>query len=69
MAGLIGFILVALFMVLWYRLAGVVASVALVIYVLLTLLVIPAIYSLWKQRELRALTANGAVVPVGAETG
>lgn len=43
LAGVIGFLLVALFMILWYRLAGVVASVALVIYVLLTLLVIKVI--------------------------
>ncbi len=36
-AGLIGFALVALFMILWYRLPGLLASVALVIYVLITI--------------------------------
>lgn len=42
-AGIIGFILVAAFMILWYRLAGVVATVALIIYVLLTLLTIKVV--------------------------
>jgi len=42
-AGVIGFLLVAAFMIIWYRLAGVVASVALVIYMLLTVLVIKTI--------------------------
>ncbi len=43
MAALIGFLLVTLFMILWYRLSGVVASVALVIYVLLTVLVMKVV--------------------------
>ncbi len=43
MAALIGFLLVALFMIIWYRLAGVLATVALVIYVLLTVLVIKTV--------------------------
>ncbi len=42
-AGIIGFILVALFMILWYRLPGLVASVALVIYVVLTLAIIKVV--------------------------
>lgn len=36
-AGLIGFIVIALFLILWYRLPGLVASVALVVYVALNL--------------------------------
>lgn len=36
-AGVVGFTLIALFMVLWYRVAGVVASVALLFYISLTL--------------------------------
>jgi preprotein translocase subunit SecD len=43
MASLIGFALVALFMVLWYRLPGLVASVALVIYVIITIAVIKVV--------------------------
>ncbi len=39
-AGAVGFALVALFMVLWYRLAGVVASLALVGYMLITIAII-----------------------------
>lgn len=39
-ASVIGFALVALFMVLWYRLPGLVATVALVIYVIITLAII-----------------------------
>ncbi|MEA2701820.1 MAG: preprotein translocase subunit SecD [Candidatus Parcubacteria bacterium] len=39
-ASVIGFILVALFMILWYRLPGLVASVALVIYILMTIALI-----------------------------
>jgi protein-export membrane protein SecD len=39
-ATVIGFLLVAAFMIVWYRLAGVIAAGALVIYVLLTILVI-----------------------------
>jgi preprotein translocase subunit SecD len=35
MAGIIGFVLVALFMIVWYRLPGVVAAVALMIYVVI----------------------------------
>ncbi len=37
MAGTVGFLLVALFMVLWYRLGGVVAALALVIYILINI--------------------------------
>ena len=36
-AGIIGFIVIALFLILWYRLPGLVASIALVIYVSLNL--------------------------------
>jgi len=36
-AGIIGFILLTIFMILWYRLPGLVASVALVMYVILSL--------------------------------
>lgn len=39
-AGAIGFLLVALFMVLWYRLPGIVATVALVAYVIATIAII-----------------------------
>lgn len=39
-ASVIGFALVALFMMLWYRLPGLVASVALVIYILMTIALI-----------------------------
>jgi preprotein translocase subunit SecD len=39
-AGIVGFALVALFMILWYRLPGVIASVALVIYLLITIALI-----------------------------
>jgi protein-export membrane protein SecD len=39
-AGLIGFALVALFMVLWYRLGGFIAALALVIYVLINIALI-----------------------------
>lgn len=39
-AGAIGFLLVALFMILWYRLSGVIASVALVIYILINVALI-----------------------------
>lgn len=39
-ASLIGFALVALFMILWYRLPGIIATVALVIYVLITVALI-----------------------------
>lgn len=42
-AGIIGFILVSLFMILWYRFAGVVATLALVIYVLINLVLIKVI--------------------------
>lgn len=42
-AAAIGFALVALFMILWYRLPGLVASVALVIYLLITLALIKSI--------------------------
>ncbi len=36
-AGLVGFLLIVLFLILWYRLPGLVASVALVIYILLSM--------------------------------
>jgi preprotein translocase subunit SecD len=39
-ASALGFLLVALFMILWYRLPGFIASVALVIYMLITVAVI-----------------------------
>jgi protein-export membrane protein SecD len=39
-AGLVGFALVALFMILWYRLPGVIAAIALVIYLFITITVI-----------------------------
>lgn len=39
-ASVIGFLLVALFMILWYRLPGFIASVALVIYILMTIALI-----------------------------
>jgi preprotein translocase subunit SecD len=39
-ASMLGFALVALFMILWYRLPGVIATVALVIYVLITIALI-----------------------------
>ncbi len=42
-AGIIGFILVALFMVLWYRLPGIVATIALIIYILITIAVIKVV--------------------------
>ncbi len=43
MASLIGFALVSLFMVVWYRLPGVIASVALVIYVLITIALVKVV--------------------------
>ncbi len=43
MASIIGFALVALFMILWYRLPGIIASIALVIYVLITIALIKLI--------------------------
>ncbi len=42
-ASAIGFLLVALFMIVWYRLAGVIATVALVIYLILTIALIKVI--------------------------
>ncbi len=36
-AGLIGFVIISIFMVLWYRLPGLVASIALAIYILLSM--------------------------------
>ncbi|MDB5195020.1 MAG: protein-export rane protein SecD, preprotein translocase subunit SecD [Parcubacteria group bacterium] len=42
-AGLIGFLLVAAFMIIWYRFAGLVATVALVIYLLITVLIIKVV--------------------------
>jgi preprotein translocase subunit SecD len=42
-ASIIGFLLVAAFMIIWYRVAGVVASVALVIYILITILIIKVV--------------------------
>lgn len=38
-AGIVGFILLVLFLILWYRLPGVIASLALVVYVLLSLVI------------------------------
>ncbi len=43
MASIIGFALVALFMIVWYRLPGIIASIALVIYVLITIALIKLI--------------------------
>jgi preprotein translocase subunit SecD len=43
MAGAVGFALVALFMILWYRLPGIIAALALVIYVLITIALIKLI--------------------------
>ena len=43
-AGLIGFLLVALFLILWYRLPGVIAVVALSIYVSLTLAIFKVLH-------------------------
>lgn len=40
LASALGFLLVALFMILWYRLPGLIASVALVIYVVMTVAII-----------------------------
>lgn len=40
MAGIVGFILVSLFMIVWYRFAGLVSSLALVLYVLINLALI-----------------------------
>ena len=42
-ASIIGFALVALFMILWYRLPGLIASLALVIYIIINIAVIKAI--------------------------
>lgn len=42
-AGLVGFALVAVFMIAWYRFAGLVASLALVLYVLITLAIMKVI--------------------------
>jgi protein-export membrane protein SecD len=42
-AGMIGFALVALFMILWYRLPGLVAIVALTIYLLITIAIIKVV--------------------------
>lgn len=42
-ASVIGFALVSLFMVLWYRLPGIVATVALVIYVLITIALVKVV--------------------------
>lgn len=42
-AAIVGFILVSIFMIAWYRLAGVVATLALVLYVLLNILLIKVI--------------------------
>ena len=39
-AGLVGFLLVALFMILWYRVPGIIATIALIIYLLITIAVI-----------------------------
>ena len=42
-ASVIGFLLVALFMILWYRLPGLVATIALVIYMIITIAIIKVI--------------------------
>ncbi|MDR3548063.1 MAG: protein translocase subunit SecD [Candidatus Pacebacteria bacterium] len=42
-ASVVGFALVALFMILWYRLPGLIAAIALIIYLLITLTVIKVI--------------------------
>lgn len=42
-ASVIGFALVSLFMILWYRLPGIIASIALVIYVLITIALIKVV--------------------------
>jgi protein-export membrane protein SecD len=42
-ASVIGFLLVALFMILWYRLPGVLATVALVIYLIVTIAIIKVV--------------------------
>jgi preprotein translocase subunit SecD len=42
-ASVIGFLLVALFMILWYRLPGVVATLALIIYMIITIAIIKVI--------------------------
>jgi protein-export membrane protein SecD len=42
-ASAIGFVLVALFMILWYRLPGIIATIALVLYVLITITLIKVI--------------------------
>ena len=40
LAGMVGFLLVALFMIVWYRVPGIIATIALVIYLLITIAVI-----------------------------
>lgn len=42
-ASVIGFALVSLFMIIWYRLPGIIASLALVIYVLITIMLIKVV--------------------------
>lgn len=42
-ASIIGFLLVALFMILWYRLPGIIATLALVIYVIITIAIIKVV--------------------------
>jgi preprotein translocase subunit SecD len=42
-AGIVGFILVVLFMILWYRVPGIIASIALAIYVLITIALIKVV--------------------------
>jgi len=42
-ASIIGFVLVAIFMIFWYRLGGLVAALALVIYVIITVAVIKVV--------------------------
>lgn len=42
-ASMVGFLLVALFMILWYRLPGFIATIALVIYLLITIALIKAV--------------------------
>ncbi len=43
MAGIIGFVLVALFMILWYRLPGLVSIIALTIYILISIAIIKVV--------------------------
>ena len=59
-AGLIGFLLVALFLILWYRLPGVIAVVALSIYVSLTLAIFKVLHV-----TLSAAAIAGFIISIG----